>query len=151
MTHVGERMKLLNCVSQDMEALANILASAPRAVSKYRANVPDHLSGHCKMAAGSGLGTRLISTRPLFEPGFYSGPASIKIFFLILGLVSNIKSVVYSMAPRIGRMTASQDSHATSSVMKESVVRGHHVYKAAADSLVVFSAHSTAFNLKETS
>ena len=42
-----------------MEALAKILASAPRAVSKYRANVPDHLSGHCKMAAGSGLGTRL--------------------------------------------------------------------------------------------
>ena len=59
MTHVGERMKLLNCVSQDMEALAKILASAPRAVSKYRANVPDHLSGHCKMATGSGLGTRL--------------------------------------------------------------------------------------------
>ena len=59
MTHVGERMKLLNCVSQDMEALAKILASAQRAVSKYRANVPDHLSGHCKMAAGSGLGTRL--------------------------------------------------------------------------------------------
>ena len=41
MTYVGERMKLLNCVSQDMEALAKILASAPRAVSKYRANVPD--------------------------------------------------------------------------------------------------------------
>ena len=59
MTHVGERMKLLNCVSQEVEALAKILASAPRAVSKYRANVPDHLSGHCKMAAGSGLGTRL--------------------------------------------------------------------------------------------
>ena len=59
MTRVGERMKLLNCVLQDMEALANILASAPRVVSKYRANVPDHLSGHCKMAAGSGLGTRL--------------------------------------------------------------------------------------------
>ena len=59
MTRVGEGMKLLNCVSQDMEALANILASAPRVVSKYRANVPDHLSGHCKMAAGSGLGTRL--------------------------------------------------------------------------------------------
>ena len=59
MTHVGERMKLLNCVSQHMEALAKILASAQRAVSKYRANVPDHLSGHCKMAAGSGLGTRL--------------------------------------------------------------------------------------------
>ena len=57
MTHVGERMKLLNCVSQDIKALAKILASAPRAVSKYRANVPDHLSGHCKMAAGSGLGT----------------------------------------------------------------------------------------------
>ena len=50
----------------------------------------------------------------------------------------------------MGRMTASQDSHATSSVMKESVVRGHHVYKVAAASLVVFSAHSTAFNLKET-
>ena len=65
MTHVGERMKLLNCVSQDMEALANILASAPRAVSKYRANVPDHLSGHCKMAAGSGLGTRLTSGQRL--------------------------------------------------------------------------------------
>ena len=32
-------------------------------------------------------------------------------------------------------MTASQDSHATSSVVKESVVRGHHVYKVAADSL----------------
>ena len=60
MTHVGERTKLLNCVSQDMKALAKILASAPRAVSKYRANVPDHLSGHCKMAAGSGLGTRLV-------------------------------------------------------------------------------------------
>ena len=64
MTHVGERMKLLNCVSQDMKALAKILASAPRAVSKYRANVPDHLSGHCKMAAGSGLGTRLRGARP---------------------------------------------------------------------------------------
>ena len=64
MTHVGERMKLLNCVSQDMEALAKILASAPRAVSKYRANVPDHLSGHCKMATGSGLGTRLLVWRP---------------------------------------------------------------------------------------
>ena len=47
-------------------------------------------------------------------------------------------------------MTASQDSHATSSVVKESIVRGHHVYKVAVDSLVVFSAHSTAFNLKET-
>ena len=65
MTHVGERMKLLNCVSQDMKALAKILASAPRAVSKYRANVPDHLSGHCKMAAGSGLGTRLPLVRVL--------------------------------------------------------------------------------------
>ena len=92
-----------------------------------------------------------VLTRALFEPGFYSGPASIKIFFLTLGLVSNIKSVVYSVAPRIGRMTASQDSHATSSVVKESVVRGHHVYKVAAVSLVVFSAHSMAFNLKETS
>ena len=58
-THVGERMKLLHCVSQDMEALAKMLASAPRAVSKYRANVPKHLLGHCKMAAGSGLGMRL--------------------------------------------------------------------------------------------
>ena len=86
----------------------------------------------------------------LFQPGFYLGPASIKIFFLILGFVSNIKSVVYSMAPRIGRMTASQDSHVTSSVVKESVVRGHHMYKVAAASLVVFSVHSTAFNLKET-
>ena len=51
----------------------------------------------------------------------------------------------------MGRMTASQDSHATSSVVKESVVRGHHMYKVAAASLVVFSAHSMAFNLKETS
>ena len=65
MTHVGERMKLLNCVSQHMEALAKILASAQRAVSKYRANVPDHLSDHCKMAAGSGLGTRLPVNRSL--------------------------------------------------------------------------------------
>ena len=48
------------------------------------------------------------------------------------------------MAPRIGRMTASQDSHATVSVVKESVVRGHHMYKVAAASLVVFSAQSTA-------
>ena len=48
-------------------------------------------------------------------------------------------------------MTASQDSHATSSVIKESVVRGHHVYKVAAASLVVLSAHTTAFNLKEIS
>ena len=40
MTHVGERMKPLHCVTQDMEALAKILASTPRAVSKYRANVP---------------------------------------------------------------------------------------------------------------
>ena len=47
-------------------------------------------------------------------------------------------------------MTASQDSHAASSVVKESVVRGHHMYKVAAAFLVVFSAHSTAFNLKET-
>ena len=38
-------MKLLHCVSQDNEALANILASAPRVVSEYRANGPDHLSG----------------------------------------------------------------------------------------------------------
>ena len=51
----------------------------------------------------------------------------------------------------MGRMTASQDSNVTSSVVKESVVRGHHVYKVAAASLVVFSAHSTAFNLKKTS
>ena len=58
-THVGERMKLLHCVLQDMEVLAKMLASAQRAVSKYRANVPDHLSGHCKMVAGSGLETRL--------------------------------------------------------------------------------------------
>ena len=50
----------------------------------------------------------------------------------------------------MGRMTASQDSHATSSFVKESIVRGHHVYKVAAASLVVFSAHSTALNLKET-
>ena len=48
-------------------------------------------------------------------------------------------------------MTASQDSHATSSVVKECVVRGQHVYKVAAASLVIFSVHSTAFNLKETS
>ena len=48
-------------------------------------------------------------------------------------------------------MTASQDSHATSSVVKESVVRGRHMYNRAAASLVVFSAHSTSFNLKETS
>ena len=48
-------------------------------------------------------------------------------------------------------MTASQDLHATSSVVKESVVRGRHVYNGAAPSLVVFSAHSTAFNLRETS
>ena len=47
-------------------------------------------------------------------------------------------------------MTASQDSYTTSSVVKESVVRGHHMCKVAADSLVVFSAYSTAFNLKET-
>ena len=32
-THVVERMKLLHCVSQDMEALAKMLASAPRAAS----------------------------------------------------------------------------------------------------------------------
>ena len=72
MTHVGERMKLLNCVSQDMKALAKILASAPRAVSKYRANVPDHLSGHCKMAAGSGLGTRLVGTSYNANPPHFS-------------------------------------------------------------------------------
>ena len=48
-------------------------------------------------------------------------------------------------------MTASQDLHATSYVVKECVVRGHHVHKVAVASLVVFSAHSTAFNLKETS
>ena len=48
-------------------------------------------------------------------------------------------------------MIASQDLHATSSVVKVCVVRGHHMYKVAAASLVVFSAHSTAFNLKETS
>ena len=48
-------------------------------------------------------------------------------------------------------MIASQDLHTTSSVMKESVVRGRHMYKVAAASLVVFSAHSTAFNMKETS
>ena len=59
MTLVGERMKLLNFILQNMEALAKMLASAPRAVSKYRANVPDHLSGHCKMMARSGLGMRL--------------------------------------------------------------------------------------------
>ena len=47
-------------------------------------------------------------------------------------------------------MTASQDSHATSSVVKESVVTGRHMYNGAVASLVVFSAHSTAFNLKET-
>ena len=63
-THVGERRKLLHCVSKDMEALAKVLASAPRAVSKYRANVPDYLSGYCKMAARSGLGTRLLGARP---------------------------------------------------------------------------------------
>ena len=62
--------------------------------------------------------------------------------------------MVYSIiivSLHMGRMTASQDSHAISSVVKESIVRGHHVYKVAAASLVVFSAHSTAFNLKETS
>ena len=48
-------------------------------------------------------------------------------------------------------MIPSQDSHATISFVKASVVRGHHMYKVAAASLVVFSAHSTAFNLKETS
>ena len=30
MTHVGERMKPLHCVAQDMEALAKMLASTPR-------------------------------------------------------------------------------------------------------------------------
>ena len=34
-THMGERMKLLHCVSQDMETLAKMLASTPRAVSNY--------------------------------------------------------------------------------------------------------------------
>ena len=54
-------------------------------------------------------------------------------------------------------MDASPDSQATTSVVKESVVRGHHVYKivwnslTAATSLLFFSAHSKAFNLKETS
>ena len=48
------------------------------------------------------------------------------------------------MAPRIGRMTASQDSHAIVSVVKESIVRGHHVYKVAAASLVIFSVQSMA-------
>ena len=47
-------------------------------------------------------------------------------------------------------MTASQDSHMTSSVVKVGVVRGHDVYKVAVASLVVFSAHSMTFNLKET-
>ena len=70
-THVGERMKLLNCVSQDIEALAKMLASASRAVSKYRANVPDHLSGHYKMADRSRAGgTRLL----LLDPRFPSRP-----------------------------------------------------------------------------
>ena len=45
MTHVGEQMKLLHCMAQDMKALAKMLASAPRVVSKYRANVPDHVLG----------------------------------------------------------------------------------------------------------
>ena len=67
-THVGERMKLLHCMAQDMKALAKMLASAPRAVSKYRANVPDHLLGHCKMAAGSGLGTRLLGVVHCISP-----------------------------------------------------------------------------------
>ena len=35
MTYVGERMKLLYCISQDKEALAKMLASAPRVVSIY--------------------------------------------------------------------------------------------------------------------
>ena len=38
-THVGERMKLLHCVSQDVEVLVKMLASAPRAVSKYQARM----------------------------------------------------------------------------------------------------------------
>ena len=41
-----------------------------------------------------------VLTWPLFEPGLYSSPASIKIFSLILGLVSNIKSVVYSIVQK---------------------------------------------------
>ena len=48
-------------------------------------------------------------------------------------------------------MTASQDSHATSSVVKESLVRGRHMYNGAVAFLIVFSAQSTAFNFKETS
>ena len=62
-THVGERIKLLHCWSPGTEVLAKMLASAPKAVSKYRANVPDHFSGHYKMVAGSGLGTRLLFER----------------------------------------------------------------------------------------
>ena len=66
-------------------------------------------------------------------PGLYSGPDSIilHIFCLIPGLVSNIKSVVYSIASLWAwrRMTASQDLHTPSSALKESVVRGHYVYK----------------------
>ena len=34
-THVGERMKVLHCVSQDMEVLAKMLASTSKVVSKY--------------------------------------------------------------------------------------------------------------------
>ena len=79
MTYVGERMKLLNCVSPDMEELAKMLASAPRAVSKYRANVPDHLSGHCKMAARSGLGTRLDyrNNSLAHQNGYFNTPDSL--------------------------------------------------------------------------
>ena len=45
MTHVDKRINLLHCLSQDMKAIAKMLASAPRVVSKYQANVPYHFLG----------------------------------------------------------------------------------------------------------
>ena len=55
-THIGERIKLLHCVWQDMEALAKMLASALRVVSK---NI-EHLCQTISMARPpfGGLGTR---------------------------------------------------------------------------------------------
>ena len=62
MNHVGERMKLLQRIARH-EGTCQDVGKHSKGGIKILANVPDHLSSYCKMAAGSGLGTRLNQAR----------------------------------------------------------------------------------------
>ena len=57
-----------------------------------------HTYVYVRIEARASISFQAILTRPLFEPGFYSSPASIKVhgnFISDTSVVSNTKSVVF--------------------------------------------------------